>query len=478
MKQRALALGLLAAVLSITLAACGGGAESAATPAPAAQPPATVAPLPTVAAPTSAVFELGVSGIGEVKATQDADLVFQVQGTVAEVRVREGDTVKQGDLLATLDVRGFDQQLQQAEAQLKSATAAQAGLTEEPRSYDAAAANAAVRQAEAALEAVKNGPKPQDIATAQAAVTAAEANLQSSRDRLSQAKTAAELQMKQAVQALTQAQARFAQAKSNLEYAEGTGNDPFVPSSTNPTTGKKADNELSDGQLQNYQVAYQTAEAAMRQAEEAVRLAQVSYDAARQTEVTGVQAAEQQLEQARLALEKLQLPPDKDRLAGAEAALAQAQANRAKLSADPRESQAAQAEAAVAQAEAALELARINRERAELRAPFDGIVATVNVDPGDPSTVQNGPAIRVVNVSDLRIEVQISDTDVARIAVGDTADIVADAIPDQTFEGTVSFISPVPVVSGTIRSYKVRIDPKDAADLRAGMSVRVEFPTE
>ena len=65
-----------------------------------------------------------MSGTGEIKAAQDADLVFASQGTVAEVKVKEGDTVKKGDLLAILDTRVFDQQVHQAEAALESARAA------------------------------------------------------------------------------------------------------------------------------------------------------------------------------------------------------------------------------------------------------------------------------------------------------------------------------------------------------------------
>jgi multidrug efflux pump subunit AcrA (membrane-fusion protein) len=70
---------------------------------------ATAAPAPTVA-PTAAPpaeINLGISGSGEIKAAQDADLVFQAQGTVDQVLVKEGATVKKGDLLAILDMRAF-----------------------------------------------------------------------------------------------------------------------------------------------------------------------------------------------------------------------------------------------------------------------------------------------------------------------------------------------------------------------------------
>nr|PZN34220.1 MAG: secretion protein HlyD [Chloroflexota bacterium] len=477
MNRRPLTASLLI-VTAAALAAC--AAEPAHTPtATTASATAATVPtaLPTSAPATALPITLGISGAGTIQAVRDADLSFQVQGTVAEVLVDEGDEVKAGDLLARLDLRPFDQQVQQAEAALASAKAQEAALNEEPRDVELAAANAAVRQAQAALDAVRQGAKPIDIQTAEAAVALAEANLQSTRDRLSFAKTQAESQVEQAAFQLTQAQARYAQAKYNWTYAQETGNDPLVPE-TRTATGGSIDNTLSDGQQENYYAQFVQAEAALRQAEKAVELAVQAAESARQAEITGVQAAEAQLAQAQLALEKLRQPADEDRLAAAQAALAQAQANRARLLPDPRESQVAAAAAGVAQAEAALTLAQINRERAELFAPFDGVVSIVNIAPGDPSTVVGGPAIQIVDVSRLEVEVPISDVDIARVQVGQKAEVRVDGIPDRTYTGTVSFVAPTATVQGTIRTFLVRITLDDITNLRAGMSARVDILEE
>src|SRR5438046_2807065 len=79
---------------------------------------------PQGGAPTTqpaADLNTGVSGIGVVKPAQDANLTFAVQGTVDKVLVKEGDLVKQGQLLAILDVRTFDEQVGSAEAALEIA---------------------------------------------------------------------------------------------------------------------------------------------------------------------------------------------------------------------------------------------------------------------------------------------------------------------------------------------------------------------
>ncbi len=420
----------------------------------------------------------GISGIGEITAVQDSDLVFQVQGIVAEVNVKEGDTVKKGDVLASLDTRSLDQQVQQAEAGLQSAKAQASALDEPPRAADIAAARAQVQSAVAALNQTQSGPKEEDVRSGQAAVDAAQANLQGTRDKLSLAKTQAQGQVDQATQALTQAQAKYAQAKSNWDYVQDTGKDPIQPNSVNPQTGKKVGNKLSDGGRENYYAQFVQAEAALRQAEQSVDQAVKAADTARQNEVTGVQAAEQQVVQAQQSLQKLTLPADKDKVAQAQAGVAQAQAQLSKLNPSPTGSQQEQAAAGIAQAEAALELAKINRERAVLTAPFDGVIAAVNVDPGDPSPTGNASAIRIVDVSKLRAEVQISDTDIAKVQIGQTAQVRVDALPDKEYSGKVSYIAPAANVSGNIRTYLVRVDLDTQEGLRAGMSARVAINAE
>jgi HlyD family secretion protein len=476
--QRFLRLSLLMGLLATMLTACAGGQTTAnTTPAPAQQLPAPT-PLPT-SAPTTATaapeITFGPSGIGEVMAAQDADLVFGVVGTVAEVLVEEGDEVKKDQVLATLDTRPFDQQVQQAQAQLDGAKAQQAALAEAPRAPDVRAANAQIVQAQAALEEVQAGAKAQDVQSAQAAVTAAQSQLQSTRDQLSFAKTQADAGVEQAAQQLVQAQAAYATAKSNWDFVQDTGNNPQQPSlGVNPQTGKEIENDVSNSQREAIYAVFVQAEAALRQAEQAVQQSQVAAEEARKAEVVGIQSAEQQAIQAQAQLDKLVAPPDKDRLTAAQAALAQAQAGRARLDPNPTDSQQALAASGVAQAEAALELAKLNREKAELRAPFDGVIAQINIDPGDPSATGADPAIAVVDIGKLHVDVQISDVDISRVKIGQIAEVRADA-SDTIYPGEVSYIAPTATVQGTIRTYLVRIALEKQDGLKPGMSARVDL---
>lgn len=471
MKHNVFAAIAVGGLLAIGPAACGTSeprapvAASTAIASPVVQPtialpePTELA-LPTAAAPPQDGFGPGVSGSGQVQTVREADLVFTVQGTVDRVLVEEGDVVGEGQLLAVLDTRRFDLDVERSEAALASAIAQQAALTEDSKTADIAAADAQVRQAQAQLDQVKAGPKEQDLANARAAVAATEANLQSTRDQLATAKVNAQLRIEQAANNLRNAQDQYSQIYwANRELEDFLAN-------------------FGDELPQQNKDQEEAALRAVKNAETAVAQAQLAYEQAQQAEITGIHAVEQQLIQAQAALEKLELPPDADRLAAAEAALAQAQAARDRLNPDPRDSQMAQAEAGVAQAEAALDLAKLNREYAELHAPFDGVVSIVNVDPGDPSSTGGMPAIQIVDVNALRVEVQISDVDIARVAVGQTTTVIADALPGRQFAGTISYVAPTATVLGNVRIYLVRVDLEEQNELRAGMNVRVEIDAD
>jgi HlyD family secretion protein len=64
----------------------------------------------------------GIAASGTVEAT-DADLGFQIGGRIAEIAVREGETVHQGDVLARLDHAELTARKAQTEAQLAAAQA-------------------------------------------------------------------------------------------------------------------------------------------------------------------------------------------------------------------------------------------------------------------------------------------------------------------------------------------------------------------
>jgi HlyD family secretion protein len=504
---------IILSIAALVLAACG-GAQAATT---------------STATVTRGQLLQSVGGSGQVQPAQSIELNFATTGTIADVRAQEGQQVQKGDTLARLETADLDLQLLQAAANLKSAQAAQADLKAGPketdirsaqaqldaaqaqlnqqmkgnaRASDLASAQAQLRSAQADLAVLKN-PAPDDVGAAQFKVTQAQISLQSTRDGDSAAKTRAQLDLEQAASALTQAQSRYSTALQNWQFVQDTGNDPLTPSRTD-AQGKSKPNTLNDAQRQQYYDAFVQAQAALQSAEDTVTQSQVAYDNARQKEAADVQLAQEQLADAQRQLDAL-MHPTPQKLAAAEAKVAQAQAQLSQLrggtttdvivsrstleqrqaaldalKAGPAEKDLAQAEANVAQAEAALAKAKLDRDHAELVAPFSGTVATVDIVAGDTvgGTGQTA-AVTLVDDSAFHVDVNISEADVARLKLGQEAEVELDALPGDLLIGTLDYVAPTATTQQNVTTYLARVTLKPTDKLlRTGLSAAVTIVTE
>jgi len=100
----------------------------------------------------------------------------------------------------------------------------------------------------------------------------------------------------------------------------------------------------------------------------------------------------------------------------------------------------------VNQARAALREAQDALAKTVLRAPLDGQVTRVAVEEGEvavPGTFsrETGLLMTVSDLSVIIVKVQVDETDVVRLHLGDSADVTIDAFPDTSFSGRVSKIS-------------------------------------
>ena len=100
----------------------------------------------------------------------------------------------------------------------------------------------------------------------------------------------------------------------------------------------------------------------------------------------------------------------------------------------------------VEQAAASLRDARTSLAKTTIHAPMSGRVTRLNVEQGEtavPGTFNKDAAL-LLTISDMSVletRVKVDETDVARISVGDSAQVQIDAFPDTTFTGRVVEIS-------------------------------------
>jgi HlyD family secretion protein len=330
-----------------------------------------------------------VRASGTIEPEARLELSLSIPGTVAEIEVKEGQRVHEGEVLARLDT---------TELELAVAQAEQAYLAQQ-LTYSQTVA----------------GAKPEEIAAVEAQLASAEAQYK-------------DLQAGPKADQVAAAKAEVAQARTQLKVAQDT----FDQIKGTPT-------EKDWLQLQTAQAALKAAETSYKQVVKGASTAQLS-------------AAQAQIQQAQANLARLQPDPD----------------------------QVAIARLQVEQAQIALEQARLRLEKAVLVAPFDGVVAELNLTRGEAVAASGlRPAAVLVDLSQYHITLSVDEIDVGYLQSGQAVAVTADALPDLTIAGKVKRIAPVATVAGAVVAYQVTVslEPSDAP-LRAGMSANVSIVTE
>lgn len=376
-------------------------------------------PAPTEEVPVISQEANKVVAEAVIEPARRSELRFSAGGTIVEVMVEEGDAVAEGDLLVRFDAMDTALRVQEAELALAHAEAQLAQAKAEPRSEEIAVAETALEVARAVVsqtlaqrDELLVGGTDVDIAAARAQVAAAQVE-----------QVRAEIQHDQTMECF------------NVKLPDGSKRKICPALGRYEEQARAALHAATDG-LTAAETALEATEgeawARLRDAEAAVESA----------------VARQEIAQARLDL----------------------------VSGGSRREDVSAAEARVAQAEASLTAIRAALEDLEIRAPFDGIIARVNVDVGDTAA----PGMVVVIVATLD-ELQVCTTDlteldVARVSEGQRAMVTVDALPDSQLAGVVVKIGEQALSAQGDVTYPVTIDlDRDTPGLRWGMTAVVEI---
>jgi HlyD family secretion protein len=142
--------------------------------------------------------------------------------------------------------------------------------------------------------------------------------------------------------------------------------------------------------------------------------------------------------------------------------------------ADPIDIQSTQL--AVEQKQNALQDARQNLSYYSIRAPFDGVVAAINVKTGDPASP--GSAVATIIAPKQIANVSLNEVDVAKVQLGGKATLTFSAFPDITMTGTVTQIDTIGTVSQGVVDYNVQLTfDTQNNQIKPGMSVSAAIIT-
>jgi RND family efflux transporter MFP subunit len=137
-------------------------------------------------------------------------------------------------------------------------------------------------------------------------------------------------------------------------------------------------------------------------------------------------------------------------------------------------------QAAVVASQANARAAQVALDQTMIRAPFDGVILTKNANVGDNITPfsqaaeSKGAVVTMADMETLEVEADVSESNLARIHVGQAAEIQLDAYPGLRMDGVVSRMVPTVDRSKATLMVKLRfvhLDPRVLPD----MSARVAF---
>lgn len=346
-----------------------------------------------------------------------ADLNVVAPGVVTAVLVSAGDAVKKDQVLLRLDSTRESAAVEQAQAAVDRVSAVQAAV------------QATLARSQAALALLKAGPRPEDVATAQAVVNVAQAQLaraQAGADTTTLA--TAKANMEKAARAVQEAQAAYDRVK----------NGPF---------GSIGPDAL---RLEQATIDYDTAKTAYEQLALGPREVDLNVFKA-------------QVAQALATLAQVQAGARAETIAAAEADVAAATANAKASDAD-----LAAAKAVLKQAQGAL-------ANTELRAPFDGTVVSINLNPGETQQI-GSYALRLADLTRWKIRTRnLPELKLGGVQLGAPASITFDAIPGLSLSGKVTSIDDF----AANHQFSVEITP-DSIDprMRWNMTANVTIQTQ
>jgi len=125
---------------------------------------------------------------------------------------------------------------------------------------------------------------------------------------------------------------------------------------------------------------------------------------------------------------------------------------------------------------AAYDSARLELSYTEIRAPIPGVVSARHIKIGN-TIKPNDPTFKVTNLDPLIAFVHVPEKEFRKLAPGQVADVVVDALGGEHFPGTISRISPT--VDPQTGTFRARVEVPDATrHLKPGMFARVNIVYE
>ena len=398
-----------------------------------------------------------ISASGRLRGQIETSVGAQTGGRVRDVFVREGDRVRAGQPIARLDDSVVASQVTQAQG---AVVTAQATLAQ---------AEDSVQTARASLAVARRSALPSDVARVRADVTqnvaVAKARLIGSRQKLAGAKKRlAELTKGPREEEIDAARALLQQARATEEQALRERERQKSLFDDGAVAGQAVDNastaylvarrgaENADARLK--QLTAGTRPEQLDQARADVRAAEADVTASEAT-VKGASASGNAQVQTVLASPRFE-----------DVELARTRLREAERARDVARSR-------ISEAQQALDTARQRVGDSQVRAPFEGTVTKIVTEAGGV-TGPNAALVQLVRTSEPEIRIDLDESNLGKVQVGQEAIVTCDAFPGESFPARVRELgAQIDTDRGTV---EVRLKPEQTPKwLRPGQTLSVNI---
>mgnify|MGYP000067655568 CR=1 FL=1 len=143
-----------------------------------------------------------------------------------------------------------------------------------------------------------------------------------------------------------------------------------------------------------------------------------------------------------------------------------------------REEDIRAAESNLKKAQASLSYYYLKLEKTKIKAPVDGIITEIPLEVGDFVNIGQ-KVVGFISQGKKEIEVNVAESDIAKVKIGDQATIDFDALgPKEKFEAKVVSINPASTIISGVVYYKVKLYlKKDDPRLKPGMTANIDILT-
>ncbi|MFH0740130.1 MAG: HlyD family efflux transporter periplasmic adaptor subunit, partial [bacterium] len=408
-------------------------------------------PLPyefIIAKKQSVVQEVSVTG--KVKPAQSVDLAFERGGKISTAPVQIGDLVEAGQVLASLDTSELQAQKEQAQANLENQEAQLAQLQNGTRPEELSVAVTTVDNAKKALFDVQNK------------ATSDLANLNNDvQDTLNDAYTKADDAVNKQTQEL------FSNANTNSPQLTFycSSYQLVIDSQTKKILAnnsvinlKENNNSLEKALVDLNQISdfLNTMDSALSNASGLSASTISTYKGYVNTGRTNINTALTNVNALKQSISS-QVITNQQNITTAQNSLESAQKNLELKQAGATGEQIQSQEAQVKAAQANVNNISAQIAKATLKAPIAGIITKQSAKPGE---IAQAGAITVALISqaEFEIEANIPEADIAKVKLGDTANVTLDAYgADVEFQAKITKIDPAETVLEGVPTYKTTL---------------------